>query len=90
MEDIQKLNYIRSKQIINNGKKNSYFTYENVWTIRDVEKQNVATQNNLNYIMIYPKVMVAKIKSHKLDEWKEFCKMLETFPYGAELITYNI
>ncbi len=26
-------------------------------------------------------------KNHKLDEWREFCKWIETLPYAAELIT---
>lgn len=34
--------------------------------------------------------MYAQRRLHKLEEWREFCKMLETFPYGTELITYNI
>ena len=25
-------------------------------------------------------------KNHKLDEWKEFCKWVETLPYAKELI----
>jgi len=25
-------------------------------------------------------------KNHKLDEWREFCKMIETLPYAKELI----
>lgn len=25
-------------------------------------------------------------KSHKLDEWREFCAWAETLPYGKELI----
>ena len=28
-------------------------------------------------------------KSHKLDEWREFCKIIEGLPYGKELITYE-
>lgn len=28
-------------------------------------------------------------KSHKLDEWREFCEKLKYFPYGKELITYD-
>lgn len=26
-------------------------------------------------------------KSHKLDEWKEFCRVIETLPYAKDLIT---
>lgn len=28
-------------------------------------------------------------RHHKLDEWKEFCKIIETLPYGKELICYE-
>lgn len=28
-------------------------------------------------------------KDHKLDEWHDFCKMIEQLPYGKELICYN-
>ena len=28
-------------------------------------------------------------KSHKLDEWQDFCNKLKDFPYGKELITYE-
>lgn len=26
---------------------------------------------------------------HKLDEWREFCKIIEELPYGKELICYE-
>lgn len=29
-------------------------------------------------------------RSHKLDEWRDFCKMIEELPYSQELICYNI
>ena len=29
-------------------------------------------------------------RNHKLDEWKDFCRMIEELPYGKELICYNI
>lgn len=28
-------------------------------------------------------------KSHRLIEWREFCEMIESLPYGKELITYK-
>ena len=28
-------------------------------------------------------------KNHKLDEWREFCKIIEELPYGKELICYE-
>lgn len=29
-------------------------------------------------------------RNHKLDEWHDFCNMIEELPYGKELICYNI
>lgn len=29
-------------------------------------------------------------RSHKLDEWVEFCKIIETLPYAKELITLEV
>jgi len=28
-------------------------------------------------------------RNHKLDEWREFCKIIEGLPYGKELICYE-
>ena len=28
-------------------------------------------------------------RNHKLDEWREFCKIIEELPYGKELICYE-
>lgn len=28
-------------------------------------------------------------RNHKLEEWREFCKILESLPYGKELICYE-
>lgn len=28
-------------------------------------------------------------RNHKLDEWREFCKIIESLPYGKELICYE-
>ena len=53
-DDIALLEYIRSKQgYLENGSKNSYYVYEDVWTRRDVEKLACAKLNNLNYIYAY-------------------------------------
>lgn len=52
--DIKLLNKWRSKQgLTKNGKKNSYYKAEEVWTVRDPNKLAIAKQNNLNYVMIY-------------------------------------
>ena len=29
-------------------------------------------------------------KDHKLDEWRDFCKMVETLPYAKELICIKV
>lgn len=29
-------------------------------------------------------------RGHKLDEWRDFCKMIEKLPYGKEFICYKI
>lgn len=29
-------------------------------------------------------------KNHKLDEWVDFCKIIEELPYSSELICYGI
>ena len=46
-EDIDKLNLWKSKST------KFYNTAINVWTIRDINKCNIAKQNNLNYLAIY-------------------------------------
>lgn len=40
---------------------------------------------HLNYAVL--KSMYHARKHHKLDEWREFCRWVETLPYAAELIT---
>lgn len=39
----------------------------------------------LNYAVL--KAMYHARKAHKLDEWRDFCKWIETLPYAKELIT---
>jgi len=52
--DLDKLLKWRSKQAyLVNGKKNSYFNAEVVWTIRDVLKVKIAIENKLNYMVLY-------------------------------------
>lgn len=53
-EDLILLENIRSKQgYLKNGNKNSYFVYEEVWTVKDINKYEYALKNNLNYIAVY-------------------------------------
>ena len=51
-----------------------------------------STYNQTRNIMMNYEVL-AKIyksrKNHKLDEWREFCKWIETLPY-SELVTLNV
>ena len=42
----------------------------------------------LNYQVL--RHMYFSRKSHKLDEWVEFCKIIETLPYAKELITLEV
>ena len=46
-EDIDKLNYWKEKNT------KFYSCACNIWTIRDVNKRNIAKQNNLNYLEIF-------------------------------------
>ena len=41
----------------------------------------------LNYAVL--RNMYHSRKKHKLDEWKDFCKWVETLPYAKELICYE-
>lgn len=40
---------------------------------------------SLNYAVL--RTMYHARKNHKLDEWREFCRWVESLPYAAELIT---
>lgn len=42
---------------------------------------------SLNYAVL--RAMYHARKHHKLDEWREFCRWVETLPYAAELIIGN-
>lgn len=60
-EDLRALQLIKNKQgVDSNGKKNSFFVAEDVWTLRDVLKLKTLKLNNLNYLFCY-----------SLDEFKE-------------------
>ena len=57
-EDIELLNKIKQKQdyyVDGTGhkKKNFYYLYERIWTIKDPEKLNYAKNNSLNYLAFY-------------------------------------
>lgn len=41
----------------------------------------------LNYAVL--RNMYHSRKKHKLDEWRDFCKWIETLPYAKELICYE-
>lgn len=57
--NLEILHAIREKQRLDkNGKKNMYFYYEYIWTIRDVLKYKTLLENNLNFMIIYPKGVI--------------------------------
>ena len=49
------------------------------------ESYNQRATVQLNYAVL--RNMYHSRKNHKLDEWVEFCKWVETLPYAEELIT---
>lgn len=59
-DDVKKLNLWKSKQT------KYYINAINTWTIRDVNKRNIAKKNNLNYIEFF-----------SIDEFKKFIYELE-------------
>lgn len=51
-----------------------------------------SSYNQKRTVMLNYEVLANMYKSrkdHKLDEWKDFCKMIENLPYGKELICYQ-
>lgn len=58
--DIDLINYWRSKQN-QEGPKNQYWQYEEVFTITDPLKLETAIKNNLNYLVIYRNGLEIKI-----------------------------
>ena len=51
-----------------------------------------SSYNQKRTVMLNYEVLANMYKSrkdHKLDEWKDFCKMIENLPYSKELICYQ-
>lgn len=76
------LNELRDEWLITKDKDTWYqivqlipqsYNYRRTWTA------NYQTLRNIYFAR----------RNHKLDEWKEFCKIIETLPYGKELICYE-
>lgn len=44
-----------TRKLFNGGKKTRYDSLINTWTIRDIEKRDIAVKNNINYLEIFPK-----------------------------------
>lgn len=51
------------------------------------ESYNQRATVQLNYAVL--RNMYHSRKAHKLDEWRDFCKWIETLPYAKELICYE-
>lgn len=76
---IKRLNYCRECFLDTNNK---YFWWQIIQLLPSSYNQRATVQ--LNYQVL--RNMYHSRKNHKLDEWREFCKWIETLPY-SELIT---
>lgn len=76
---IDTLNHLRERYITNNDKRDWYSIIQ---LLPSSYNQRATVQ--LNYAVL--RNMYHSRKNHKLDEWVEFCKWIETLPY-SELIT---
>ena len=56
--------------------------------IKILSSYNQKRTVQLNYQVL--RHMYFSRKNHKLDEWIEFCKIIETLPYAKELITLEV
>lgn len=87
-KQIEYLDCLRTAYISNkDGNKLAGMSREDIWwnTIQLLPSSYNQTRNvMLNYEVLAN--MYHSRKSHKLDEWREFCKWIETLPY-SELIT---
>ena len=83
--------YMVTKVVINclNACRNSYLQTKNKtdwWQMIQIlpSSYNQRATLMLNYEVLAN--MYHARKNHKLDEWREFCKWIETLPYAEELI----
>lgn len=80
---IEKLNYNRSRYIETQDKQ---YWWQMIQLLPSSYNQKRTVQ--LNYQVL--RHIYFSRKNHKLDEWVEFCKIIETLPYAKELITLEV
>lgn len=73
------LNWLREKYLETKDKK---YWWQMIQLLPSSYNQRATVQ--LNYAVL--RNMYHSRKNHKLDEWVEFCKWVETLPYAKELI----
>ena len=76
------LNWLRQKYL--ETKKEIYW-WQIIQLLPSSYNQRATVQ--LNYAVL--RNMYHSRKAHKLDEWRDFCKWIETLPYAKELICYE-
>lgn len=84
---IEELNHCRSEYIFyTNVDKKPELAKEYWWQMIQLlpSSYNQKATVQLNYAVLSN--MYHSRKNHKLDEWREFCKWIETLPYAKELI----
>jgi hypothetical protein len=79
---VEVLNYNREKFLETKDKK---YWWQIIQLLPSSYNQKATVQ--LNYAVL--RNMYHSRKNHKLDEWVEFCKWVETLPYAKELICYE-
>lgn len=80
---ISGLNFYRNKYI---ETKDKQYWWQMIQLLPSSYNQKRTVQ--LNYQVL--RNIYFSRKNHKLDEWRDFCKMIEELPYSQELICYNI
>lgn len=76
---INELNFHRKKFLETNHK---HYWWQMIQLLPSSYNQRATVQ--LNYAVL--RNMYYSRKNHKLDEWRDFCKWIETLPYAKELI----
>lgn len=76
---INELNFHRKKFLETNHK---HYWWQMIQLLPSSYNQRATVQ--LNYAVL--RNMYHSRKNHKLDEWRDFCKWIETLPYAKQLI----
>lgn len=76
------LNYMRERYLYT---KDKTYWWQMIQLLPSSYNQRATVQ--LNYAVL--RNMYHSRKAHKLDEWRDFCKWIETLPYAKELICYE-